>query len=156
MPGKYLFQTLFAVVLLSLSTFVSSAQTGQLRGHVKLKQADGTSVPAVGAIVDVIRLDITGKFEGKTDKKGEFLWAGLPYTGDYVIGVSMANAQPTYQGNVKVGTDIDYEIEMAPGDGHRLSVDELKQLLAVEVEVRQIAGKGRGEAQPTRPSGKSY
>ena len=127
MCRKYFSLTLFAVALLSLSAVVAAAQTGQLRGHVKFKQADGTIVPAVGAIVDVVRLDLTGKYEGKTDKKGEFVWAGLPYTGDYIIGVSMANAQPSYQGGVKVGRDVDYEIEMSPGDGHRLSVDELKQ-----------------------------
>src|SRR5450432_4083371 len=107
MSRKYFSLTLFAVALW-LSSVGASAQTGQLRGHVKLKQADGTIVPAVGAIVDVIRLDLTGKYEGKTDKRGEFVWAGLPYGGDYIIGVSMANAQPTYQGNVKAGREVDY------------------------------------------------
>jgi tetratricopeptide (TPR) repeat protein len=124
---KYFSLTLVAAALLSLSAVAAMAQNGQLRGHVKFKQADGTVVPAVGAIVDVVRLDVTGKYEGKTDKRGEFVWAGLPYIGDYIIGVSMANAQPSYQGGVKVGRDVDYEIEMTPGDGHRLSIDELKQ-----------------------------
>ncbi|HXM33770.1 MAG TPA: hypothetical protein VN920_01150 [Pyrinomonadaceae bacterium] len=137
--------TLFAVALLSLSAVVASAQTGALRGHVKFKQADGTVVPAVGAIVDVVRLDLSGKYEGKTDKRGEFVWAGLPYTGDYIIGVSMAKAQPSYQGNVKVGRDVDYEIEMSPGDGHRLTVDELKQF-AKGGGPAGSAAKGGGES----------
>lgn len=123
---KYISPTLFAVALLLSSVVAASAQTGALRGHVKFKQADGTVVPAVGAIVDVVRLDLSGKYESKTDKKGEFVWAGLPFVGTYIIGVSMPNAQPSYQGNVKVGQDIDYEIEMTVGNGHRLTVDELK------------------------------
>jgi hypothetical protein len=41
-----------------------------LRGHVKFKQADGTVVPAAGAIVDAVRTDVSGKYEGKTDKRG--------------------------------------------------------------------------------------
>lgn len=143
---KYISLTLFAVALFSLSSFVAAAQTGQLRGHVKLKQADGTLVPAVGAIVDVVRLDLSGKYEGKTDKKGEFVWAGLPYVGDYIIGVSMANAQPTYQGNVKVGRDVDYDIEMSPGDGRRLTVDELKQFARGGGGGTGPAAKGGGES----------
>lgn len=143
---KYVSLTLFAVALWSLATVVASAQTGQLRGHVKLKQADGTFVPAVGAIVDVVRLDLSGKYEGKTDKKGEFVWAGLPYVGDYIIGISMANAQPTYQGNVKVGRDVDYDIEMSPGDGRRLTVDELKQFARGGGGGSGPAAKGGGES----------
>lgn len=142
---KYFFPTLFAVALWLSSVVGASAQMGALRGKVTLKKADGTIVPAVGAIIDVIRLDLTAKYEGKTDKKGEFVWAGLPYVGDYVIGVSMAGAQPTYQGNVKVGRDIDFPIEMAPGDGRRLSVEELRKL-----------AKGGGEAgPPTKSRGES-
>jgi len=124
---KYFSLTMFAVALLLVSAIAAAAQSGQLRGHVKLKQADGTTVPAVGAAIDVVRLDIGGKYETKTDKRGEFVFAGLPYVGTYIIGVSLANAQPSYQGNVKVGRDIDYEIEMTPGDGHRLTEAELKQ-----------------------------
>lgn len=124
---KYFSLTMFAVALSLMSAVVATAQSGQLRGHVKLKQADGTTVPAVGAAIDVIRLDIGGKYETKTDKRGEFVFAGLPYVGTYIIGASLANAQPSYQGNVKVGRDIDYEIEMTPGDGHRLTEAELKQ-----------------------------
>ena len=124
---KYFSVTVFAVALLLVSAIVAVAQSGQLRGHVKLKQADGTTVPAVGAVIDVLRLDIGGKYETKTDKRGEFVFAGLPYVGTYIVGASLANAQPSYQGNVKVGRDIDYEIEMSPGDGRRLTEAELRQ-----------------------------
>jgi len=143
---KYFSLTLLALALLLSLVVSASAQTGALRGHVKFKQADGTVIPAVGAIVDVVRLDLSAKYEGKTDKKGEFVWAGLPYVGDYIIGVSMPNALPSYQGNVKVGRDVDYEIEMSPGNGHRLTVDELKNF---------AKGGGGGGGGTSAPKGES-
>lgn len=123
---KYFFLTFLAISLSVSSAIVASAQVGELHGHVKLKQADGTMVPAVGAIIDVFRTDMTGKYEQKTDKRGEFRWAGLPLIGNYIIAVSMPNAQPTYADQVKVGRDLDVELIMAPGDGRRLTLEELK------------------------------
>src|ERR1700704_5206966 len=128
MSRKYFFVTLLAIAFLALSAVTASAQTGQLRGHVKLKQADGTTVPAVGAAIDVFRTDISGEYHVKTDKKGEFVFAGIPYTGDYIIAVSLAGATPSYQGGVKAGRDVDYELEMSPGDGRRLTLDDVKKL----------------------------
>src|ERR1700726_775444 len=57
---KYSFLTMLAVALVLISAIAAMAQSGQLRGHVKLKQADGTTVPAVSAAIDVVRLDIGG------------------------------------------------------------------------------------------------
>ena len=109
-----------------------SAQTGQLRGHVTLKQADGTIVPGGDAAIDVYRTDITSNkpFSTKTNKKGEFVFAGLPYSGDYVIAASLPGAQPYWLPNVKAGREVDYPIELVPGDGKRLTLDEIKTLLA--------------------------
>lgn len=115
--------------LLTLAAIVGSAQTGELRGHVKLKQADGTSVLLAGAAIDVFRIDLKGKFETKTDKRGGFVFAGLPYVGTYIVGVSGPGAQPNFQSNVKAGRDVDYEIVLEPGDGRRLTIDEINAIL---------------------------
>src|SRR6185295_14787851 len=125
---RYLLPFLASVTLIALVSISASAQIGQLRGHVTLKQADGTVVPAAGAVVDVFRVDMTGKSEAKANKKGEFVFAGLFYAGDYIIGASMPDAQPSYQPGVKVGRDVDYKIELtaAPGDGRRLTLAEIK------------------------------
>jgi tetratricopeptide (TPR) repeat protein len=120
--------------LLSTSLFVF-AQNGQLRGHVTLKQADGTVVPAADAVVDVFRVDLASEFHLKANKKGEFVHAGLPYGGDYVIGVSLPGAQPSYLPSVKVGRDIDFAIELQPGDGSRLTLDQINKLKAGSVPV---------------------
>jgi tetratricopeptide (TPR) repeat protein len=127
MHRRYLFFPLIVALILISSALTASAQTGQLRGHVILKQADGTAVKAAGAQVDVYRVDLPGNYPTKTNKNGEFVYAGLPFTGTYVIAVSMPNAAPTYQPNVKAGREIDYELTLSPGDGRRLTLDEIKK-----------------------------
>jgi tetratricopeptide (TPR) repeat protein len=127
---RYFTPLLVSAALIALISIAASAQVGQLRGHVTLKQADGTVVPAADAVVDVFRVDMNGKSETKTNKKGEFVFAGLFYAGDYVIGVSLPGAQPSYQPGVKVGREIDYAIELtAPGDGRRLTLAEIRSLM---------------------------
>jgi tetratricopeptide (TPR) repeat protein len=126
---KYCLLTLITVALVLSSAIVASAQVGGLSGHVKLRQADGTEVPAVGAIVDVFRTDISGKYDAKTDKKGEFRWAGLPYSGTYIVTASAPGAQPNFLKDVKVGRDVDYIIVLETGDGKRLTFDEIKTIL---------------------------
>src|SRR6185503_4092912 len=130
MRRPYLFSSLLAVAVLICSGLTAAAQSGQLRGHVLLKQADGTTVRAANAQIDVFRIDLAGTYPTKTNKNGDFTFAGLPYVGTYVIAASMPNAAPTYQANVKVGRDIDYELTMVPGNGRRLTFDEIKKDMA--------------------------
>lgn len=118
-----------ALVVFSASVFVS-AQTGQLRGVVVIKKADGTSTPVPGAAVVVYRTDISGKYEIKTTKGGEFVFAGLPFVGTYLITVSGPGGQPTWIGGVKAGREVEYKIEMHPGDGRAFTADEIKSILA--------------------------
>src|SRR6266568_7514621 len=121
---KYFSLTLAASALLLISTIVAFSQTAEFRGHVKLKQADGTMVPAPEAVVDVFRTDLPGKYNTKTNKKGEFVFAGLPYIGTYAIAASHPTAAPTFLQGVKAGREVDYELSMSPGDGKRLTLDQ--------------------------------
>ena len=130
MRRSYLFTSTIAIAVLIFSAIAAAGQTGQLRGHVLFKQADGTTVKAAGAQVDVYRIDLPGGYPTKANKNGEFVYAGLPFVGTYIIAVSMPNAAPTYQGGVKVGRDIDYEIVLSPGDGRRLTADDVKKVAA--------------------------
>jgi tetratricopeptide (TPR) repeat protein len=125
-----LFSSIIALAVLALSALTASAQTGALRGHVVLKQSDGTTVKAADAVIDVYRSDISGQFHTKTDKKGEFVFAGLPFIGTYIVAASMPKASPYAMRNVKVGRDIDYEIVLGPGDGKRLTEEEAKKAVA--------------------------
>ncbi|HEX6189782.1 MAG TPA: carboxypeptidase-like regulatory domain-containing protein [Pyrinomonadaceae bacterium] len=122
---RYFYSIIASAVLLLAAAGVS-AQTGQLRGRVFIQQADGTKVPAAGAQVDVYRVDLPGKYPSKTNKNGEFVYAGLPYIGTYVIAVSAPNAAPTVRGGVKVGRDIDFELVMTPGNGQRFTEEQAK------------------------------
>lgn len=126
---KNLLVNLAAITLLVLSAVATCAQTGPLRGHVNLKQADGSTVPAADATIDVYRTDLVGKFNTKTNKKGEFVFAGLPFVGNYIIAVSLTNAQPTFLPNVNVKQEHDYELVLSPGDGKRLTLDEIKKMM---------------------------
>jgi hypothetical protein len=72
-----------------------------------MQQADGTKVPLADANVDVFRTDISSKYNTKTNKKGEWVFAGIPYIGTYTVAVSHPTAQPTWQPNVKAGRDVD-------------------------------------------------
>lgn len=128
MRRKNYFISFAAMTMLLLSSVMASAQNGPLRGHVVMTQADGTKTPVEGAIIDVFRTDITGKYETKTDKRGRFVFAGLPLTGTYTIAASAPNARPDAIPGVKVGQDIDFELQLGPGDGKRLTADEVKGL----------------------------
>jgi tetratricopeptide (TPR) repeat protein len=123
-------QILIALIALAITLVFSvaaSAQSmAQLRGHVVLKQADGTSVPLAGAVIDVFRTDIGGKYETKADKRGQFVFAGVPLTGDYILAASAPNAAPYAKGNIKAGREIDYELSLVEGDGHRYTDVEAK------------------------------
>jgi len=130
MRRKHIFFSLAAVALLIFSSVVASAQVGQLYGEITLKQADGKVVPVAGAAIDVYRTDLSNKYNTKTDKNGRFVFAGLPFTGTYVIAVSAPGAQPKAIGNVKAGRDVNYKIDLDPGDGRQLTEAEAKAFAA--------------------------
>src|SRR5882724_9701443 len=126
----YSFKLIVVTAVLVLSAVAASAQTGQLRGHVIFKQADGTSTKPADVVIDVYRTDLSGVYHTKTDKRGEFVFAGLPFIGNYIIAASLPNAMPTFQDKVKVGRDIEFEIVLNPGDGHKLTLDDIKKMQA--------------------------
>ncbi|HEX8775170.1 MAG TPA: carboxypeptidase regulatory-like domain-containing protein [Pyrinomonadaceae bacterium] len=148
MRRKNYFISLAALSMLLLSGIAASAQNGPLRGHVVMTQADGTKTPVEGAVIDVFRTDITGKYETKTDKKGRFVFAGLPLGGTYVVAASAPNASPDAIPGIKVGQDVDFELQLGPGDGKRLTADEVKAL------GRGGGGGGAGGAAPARSESK--
>ena len=138
---RYLLGVVALAALFFSTAVLAAAQVGPLRGHVVMKHADGTTVPVAGALIDVYRIDISGKYETKTDKKGEFVFAGLPYTGTYILAASQAGASPDWIPKVKAGQDIDYTLTLTPGDGSRFTLEQLKAAMAQT--------SGGGSAQPT-------
>src|SRR4051794_24948902 len=87
MRRHFLNASLVTVVLLFSSIFVA-AQTEQMRGSVKLADASGKQTPVVGAQIDVFRTDMKADYHTKTNNKGEWVFAGLPFVGHYTVSVS--------------------------------------------------------------------
>lgn len=125
-PQSRLLIGVLATALLIAFHGSAAAQVGQLRGHVVLKKADGSTERVAGATIDVFRVDLPGKYETKTDKRGNFVFAGLPFIGTYIIAASAPNARPQAVPGVRAGRDIDYKVELEPGDGRRLTAEEAK------------------------------
>jgi len=126
MVGKYFFGAL-AVAILVVSTAVTSfAQVGELRGTVMMQQADGQKVPLADAQIDVFRTDIKGEYKTKTNKKGEFVFAGIPFVGHYVVAASHPTASPNFIPGVRAGQGVPVDIVVTPGAGKRLTFDEIK------------------------------
>jgi len=120
----YLMKLITLATVLLFSAIASTAQTGQLRGSVKLADADGKQTPVVGATIDVYRTDIKADYHTKSDKNGGWVFAGLPFVGRYVVAVSAPGASPMVRGDVRAGQDIAVDVVLSPGDGKKLTQDE--------------------------------
>ena len=124
MIRKYFFGMLAVAFLIASASLTTSAQVAELRGKVVMQQADGTKVPLADAQIDVFRTDISGKYNTKTNKKGEFVFAGLPLVGIYTVVASHPTARPNWVDGVKTGREV--EVLVTPGDGKRPTLDEIK------------------------------
>lgn len=106
---KFRSMALFAVALLAMS-FASLAQTTAVEGIVK--GSDGK--PVQGAKINIVRTDIKGNWNTKTDKKGHYIYMGLPM-GKYDITVEIDGKVADKQGNVptKYGdpTEINFDLK---------------------------------------------
>lgn len=114
------------------------AQTGPIEGTVKVKNADGSLRPVPDAIVDIFRTDIKGQWDVKTDKSGHFVRLGMPIVGRYIVVASAPGIEPTWVNNIRLTQVEKVDIVANPGDGTRLTLDQVRA---------QIAGGG-APAQP--------
>src|SRR5215212_4830671 len=126
MISKYIYGALAVAILVASASLTAFAQVGELRGHVWMQQADGQKVPVADAQIDVFRTDMSAKYNTKTNKKGEFVFAGLPFVGTYVVAASHPTARPNWIPGVKAGRDVPVELTLTPGDGKRLTYEEIK------------------------------
>lgn len=124
---KSFISLLFVVGLVFAASSALFGQTAPVSGTVELHKADGTREPVAGALVEVYRTDIkTGFPSAKTNKKGEFSFAGLPLGASFVFSVSAPGAAPKVHVGVKAGQE-KILIIMSPGDGTKLTADEARR-----------------------------
>ena len=117
------------------------AQTAPVSGSVELVKADGTREPVPAALIEVYRIDIKSGFpSAKTNKKGEFTFAGVPLGGSFTFAVSAPGCSPTIFPRVKAGQE-KLVISLSPGDGSKLTEDEVRKGAAVQA-------KSGGDAPP--------
>jgi hypothetical protein len=128
MSFKPFVRALAAALVLAATAAVASAQVTQVTGKVTLKQADGTEAPVAGATIDIYRTDIKQKFQVKTDKKGQYMHAGLPFVGTYTLVVSAPGARPTFAANQRFTQVQTRDFVLQPGDGSTLTLDQIKAL----------------------------
>lgn len=126
MISRYFYGALAVAILVVSASMTTFAQVGELRGTVMMQQADGQKVPLADAQIDVFRTDMNAKYNTKTNKKGEFVFAGLPFIGTYTVAASHPTARPSFVGGVKAGREIPVEITVTPGDGKRYTYEEIK------------------------------
>ncbi len=142
-----------AVAILLTGTIITFAQTAPIRGKVELKKPDGTTAPVENAVIEVYRTDIKAKLpSGKTDKKGQFVFAGLPLGAEMTLAVSAPGIKGDLLPGVKAGRE-DIAITVYPGDGKPLTEDEVRNAVATTPKQGQVAEetaeqkKAREEAQ---------
>lgn len=130
MLRKNYFTALLTAALLLVGSSAIFAQTAPVRGKVEIIKADGTREPVAGAVVEPFRTDAKGKSpSAKTNKKGEFSFAGLQLGQTFALSISAPNIKPTLQPGIKAGME-NVNITVSEGDGKRWTEDEVRQALA--------------------------
>ncbi len=128
MLRKYSMSFLAIAILLTSSLFTFAQ--APVRGKVELKKADGSLTPVAGASVDVYRTDVKAKLpSAKTDKKGFFVFAGLPFGATMAFVVSGPGIKAEIYPGVKAGRE-DVNITVYEGDGKALTEDDVRSALS--------------------------
>jgi len=115
---------LFAAVFTLAVHHTAYAQLAPLNGLVVLEK-DGKTEPVANAVIELFRVEIKGFHETKTNKKGEFKFAGVAY-GEYVISVSAPNCAPALVPKIRAGSE-GLKITMYPGNGRKYTEAEAKK-----------------------------
>jgi tetratricopeptide (TPR) repeat protein len=126
----------------SLAAISVSAQSAPVSGKVEKQNADGTREPVANALIEVYRVDIKAGFpSARTNRRGEFTFAGLPYAAEFVFAVSAPDCAPTVFSNVRAGMD-KILITMYPGNGSKMTEAE------VRAGARGMTGPDGGQPDP--------
>lgn len=128
MRFKPFFLTIATALVLAASSVIATAQMTQISGKVTLKQADGSEAPVVGAQIDIYRTDIKWETRIKTDKKGSYQHAGIPFVGTYTIVVSAPGARPSFLTDIRFSARPINDFSLDPGDGTRPTLEQVKTM----------------------------
>lgn len=116
--------TLMVGLVISMAAITAAAQVGRIEGDVTKV---GSSEPVVGAEIQIVRTDIKGNYNIKSDKKGHFLHAGVPYVGTYTLIISAEGCAPYFMTSIRPTGEL-MKVELQNGDGRKLTLDEVKAI----------------------------
>ena len=140
MRRSYLLNLITLAAVLLFTAVTASAQTEQMRGSVQMVGANGQQTPVAGAMIDVYRTDMKADYHTKSDKKGEWVFAGLPFVGTYIVSVSAPGASPMAKAGVKARRDTPVDVVLGPGSGKKLT--EAEALAASKGEAAAATNAG--------------
>ncbi|HEV8131822.1 MAG TPA: tetratricopeptide repeat protein [Acidobacteriota bacterium] len=132
---------LIALVLIIFWT-ISLPAWGQVYAF-KGKVTDEQGNPIVGAKITIVGIDIKRSYSHKTDKKGEFYYAGIT-RGKYKIGVEAEGYQPDLVSGVIPGvgeaTNVDFKLKKGSGKlAINMSEEEVKKAQQQAEEAKKQA-----------------
>ena len=138
-----------AVTGFALFAWTAMAQQGSMQGDVK--GPDGKPLP--GAMVKIDRTDIKAHYQVKSDKKGHYFHAGLPY-GTYTVSIDVGGKdQLVTQGVPLRGSDpINVPIDLSQAAQNQdqakaqAAVDATRGMSAAEKAALEKQNKEREEA----------
>lgn len=94
----------------------------------------GSNDPVVGAVVDIYRTDVKGKYETKSDAKGGFRYP-VPFNGVFTVVVSAQGLAPQFRTEVRVSAAAKpLEFTLEPGNGYRPTLDDVKNSMTATKE----------------------
>jgi len=127
MSRKFIKSLVFSLAVLFVWALPASSQSAPVTGKVEMIKPDGTREPVAGALVEPFRMDIKASApSAKTNKNGEFSFAGIQVGWKYYLSVSAPGVTPTYMPNVRAGQER-LLITVQPGDGRRLTEEEVRK-----------------------------
>ena len=129
---KTLLVGLCAIVLLvPASAAAQTAYYTRIEGTVYVKQPDGTEKYVSGALVEIYALDIfKQQWQTKTSRRGFYTQNAVLEYGRYLVVVSGPGIEPAWVNNVRPRVNNTVNIRSRPGDGRRLSLDQVLALIA--------------------------
>jgi tetratricopeptide (TPR) repeat protein len=126
---KNYFTFLLAAALFLVGGVAAFGQTAPVSGKVMVKKGD-VLVPVAGALIEVYRTGSKSKLPSdKTDKKGNFAFAGLPLGEKYILAISGPGISPIVYPGVPAGVD-NINITVSEGDGKQFTAEEVRQAVA--------------------------
>ena len=121
---------LVAVVLPALLIVNSQLALGQIRTMIGTV-TDESGNPIVGASVEITRTDVKRNYKTKTDKKGNYVYIGIPF-GVYRIVIRKEGFDADYIDGLRpsLGEEDRNDFVLKPGDQQKLAFEYSKEELA--------------------------